>query len=90
MTQAKDIDESAILAFLSNRTSCASQFEISIAGEDSIFNAVPAGTPYKVVLAKMKSMIKRGLVRGCACGCRGDYEIIEKARKVLTEEGEEK
>ena len=31
--------------------------------------------PPKVVLAKLRSMVKRGVLRGCACGCRGDFEI---------------
>jgi hypothetical protein len=31
--------------------------------------------PEKVVLAKAKRMIKRGLILGCACGCRGDFEF---------------
>lgn len=32
--------------------------------------------PAKVLLAKCRSMIKRGVIRGCACGCRGDFERI--------------
>lgn len=31
--------------------------------------------PPKVVQAKLRSMIRRGLIRGCACGCRGDFEV---------------
>lgn len=33
--------------------------------------------PQKVVLAKARKLIKRGLVSGCACGCRGDFERAE-------------
>jgi hypothetical protein len=29
--------------------------------------------PPKVVLAKVRSMQRRGLIHGCSCGCRGDY-----------------
>lgn len=29
----------------------------------------------KVLLAKLKRLIKRGLITGCACGCRGDFEL---------------
>jgi hypothetical protein len=32
------------------------------------------GVPHKVVLAKAARLIKRGLISGCACGCRGDFE----------------
>ncbi len=32
--------------------------------------------PPKVVLAKLRSARKRGLLNGCACGCRGDWEVM--------------
>jgi hypothetical protein len=32
--------------------------------------------PDKVVLAKAKRLVKRGLISGCTCGCRGDFEIM--------------
>ena len=32
--------------------------------------------PDKVVLAKARKLIKRGLVDGCACGCRGDFTVL--------------
>jgi hypothetical protein len=31
--------------------------------------------PWKVVRAKVASLIRRGIMGGCTCGCRGDYEI---------------
>jgi hypothetical protein len=34
------------------------------------------GVPEKVVLAKAKRLMRRGLISGCACGCRGDFEVI--------------
>lgn len=34
--------------------------------------------PPKVVQAKCRSLIKRGLITGCACGCRGDFWIAYK------------
>ncbi len=37
----------------------------------------------KLILAKMKQLIKRGLVDGCACGCRGDFEITPKGEEWL-------
>ena len=33
--------------------------------------------PEKLVGAKLDKMRRRGLVTGCACGCRGDWEIVE-------------
>jgi len=29
--------------------------------------------PSKVILAKCKSLIRRGKMHGCTCGCRGDF-----------------
>lgn len=31
--------------------------------------------PPKVVRAKLAALVKRGLLAGCTCGCRGDFEI---------------
>lgn len=45
----------------------------------SVMNAMP-GIPRKLALSKMRSLIKRGLVSGCACGCRGDFELTLKGK----------
>jgi hypothetical protein len=34
------------------------------------------GVPRKVVLAKARRLILRGVLGGCWCGCRGDFEIL--------------
>lgn len=34
--------------------------------------------PPKVVLAKLRSMVKRQILSGCDCGCRGDFQPIAK------------
>lgn len=31
--------------------------------------------PPKVVLAKLKSLVKRQVIGGCACGCKGNFYI---------------
>lgn len=41
----------------------------------TVRDAMPAGTPEKLQLAKMRSLIKRHLVHGCGCGCRGDFHL---------------
>jgi len=48
--------------------------------ENSVVRAMPEGVPSKLALAKMAAMIRKGLVDGCPCGCRGDFEITEKGR----------
>jgi hypothetical protein len=40
-------------------------------------------TQSEVALAKMRALIRRGLVDGCRCGCRGDFEITAAGRAVL-------
>jgi hypothetical protein len=40
-------------------------------------------TPAPLVLAKMQILIRRGLVNGCACGCRGDFTLTDKGREFI-------
>lgn len=44
-------------------------------GHIADFDAETPGVPPKVVLAKAKRLIARGVIRGCDCGCRGDFEL---------------
>jgi hypothetical protein len=76
--QAKDIPDEPILAFLAGPSDgwpvCG--WATSFPGfPNSVQNAMPPGVPEKLARAKMASLIRRGLVHGCACGCRGDYRI---------------
>ena len=32
--------------------------------------------PVKVLMAKLRSMKRRGLIDGCGCGCRGDWRTL--------------
>lgn len=34
--------------------------------------------PEKVVLAKARKLIRRGVLEGCACGCRGDWRARDE------------
>lgn len=43
------------------------------------------GFPEKVVLAKMAALIRRGLLDGCPCGCRGDFELTKQGEGFLGE-----
>ncbi|WP_422930077.1 hypothetical protein [Singulisphaera sp. PoT] len=45
--------------------------------------AFPPATPEKLVRAKLAMLIRRGLVDGCPCGCRGDFEITPKGLAYL-------
>jgi hypothetical protein len=89
--QAKDIPDVPVLEFLNQHVGewcnwvdlkTESTFEIRYQGR-SVLHAMPEGTVSKLALAKMKSLIKRGLVDGCACGCRGDFQITREGKQFL-------
>lgn len=42
--------------------------------------------PWKVLLAKASRLIKRGLMDGCDCGCRGDYRLLDKGIALINGE----
>lgn len=50
----------------------------------TVVNAMPPTTPPRLVLAKMQSLVNRGLVDGCDCGCRGDWELTDEGEAELT------
>lgn len=75
--QAKDVPAEPILEFLSKCTQMAGWHNFFPREEycPTVRDEMPCSTPPKVVLAKMKSLIKRGIVQGCCCGCRGDFVL---------------
>lgn len=84
--QCKDIPERPILEFLAGLGRSATWYsneDGTPMGECSVLHAMPAGTPAKLALAKMRRMIEKGLVNGCGCGCRGDFGITEAGRRAI-------
>ena len=84
--QTKDIPDRPILEFIepwTNRGRWCCLYAGDTEFENSVANAMPAGLPYKLMLGKMRQLIHRGLVSGCGCGCRGDFEITDKGREWL-------
>lgn len=80
--QCKDIPDRPILEFLASLGGAWAHWF----GDDfeaSVTHAMPKGIPPNLVRAKMASMIKRGIVDGCPCGCRGDYLLTDKGRALL-------
>lgn len=41
------------------------------------------GVPPKLILAKARILMKRGIIEGCACGCRGDFSVIDQNKPNL-------
>jgi len=81
--QTKDIDKVTVLKFLKNNkgTWCT----LHNGFKHSVGNAMPEGLPIKLRLSVMRNLINRGLVDGCPCGCRGDFEITQKGLEYLKE-----
>lgn len=83
--QCKDIPDKPILEFLLQRAKEGKMWCCWFDGfENSIGQAMPKDTPEKIRIAKMAKLIGRGLVSGCPCGCRGDYEITPKGTEWLS------
>ena len=83
--QCKDVPDKPILEFLYQRRKEGKVWCCWFDGfENSIGQAMPSNTPEKTRIQKMAKLIKRGLVSGCGCGCRGDYEITEKGVEWLS------
>lgn len=79
--QCKHICDICILEFLNlnpdkGHTWCSGT-ELDVA------RAMGPTIPDKVVLAKMRMLLRRDLVDGCGCGCRGDFVITSKGQKLL-------
>lgn len=51
----------------------------------SVRNAMPPNIPDRLALAKMRNLIDKGLIDGCPCGCRGDFEITDAGRSRILE-----
>ena len=79
IVQCKDIPDEPILQFLlkAKGNPCSWYF---------VRNALPKNffAPKKLILAKMSQLIKKGLINGCTCGCRGDFEITPKGEEYLS------
>lgn len=84
--QVKDIPDRPILEFLASLPpprwgSWFTEYE------NSVQNAMPELPSNKLALAKMRNLIRKRLVKGCGCGCRGDFEITDEGRQLLIGDG---
>lgn len=81
--QAKDVEETPILRYVASpRFRETSGLQLWATRWDIAMAVVP-NVNEKVLLAKLRAMVKKGLLNGCACGCRGDFTITEKGRQAL-------
>ena len=80
--QAKHLDNYLILNWLSHQQYPATWFKDE--NSTSLYKIINLDVPEKVVLSKMRSLIKKSLVDGCYCGCRGNFTITEKGENLIT------
>ena len=84
--QAKDVPDEPVLRFLAAHGGPGCTIWRHADGtprERSALRGMPDDVPEKVARAKMAALIRRGLADGCACGCRGDFEITPAGRALL-------
>lgn len=80
--QAKDVPERDLLEAVRRKN------ETPIAGVTGYgacwwVLADELGFPERVVLARLRAFLRRGLVTGCDCSCRGDFRLTEAGREAL-------
>lgn len=72
--QTKDIPDKPIIDFII-KNGIQNRYTWFPDVKGSLAEAMPEGTPKKLVLSKIRSMVKRGVLVGCPCGCRGDFYL---------------
>ncbi len=75
--KASDLSDERILEVLSRRPG-KWHTHLGDYGVESLPYVYDPGVPdapMKVLLAKLRSMERRGLISGCGCGCRGDWFV---------------
>lgn len=81
--QCKNIPDKPIIEFLLKHKGHRCNW--CLGDEKDVRNAMPKNmASEKLILAKMRQLMKRGLVDGCDCGCRGDFEITNKGEEWLS------
>lgn len=80
MMQCKDIDDAPLVQFVA-----AKEAEKGMWVDVWDFEPPYSNLPGRLFRAKMGQLIKRGLLTGCSCGCRGSYEVTNKGHQYLEE-----
>lgn len=85
--QTKHLPDEPMLLFLLNSRRKGAKSCTAFPGfPDSVLDAyLPLTYPEKLVMSKADSLIRRGLMDGCACGCRGQFRLTWKGLLQLWE-----
>lgn len=82
--KASDISDEVFLAAVNRARAlrpAANRWDVTavLAGHPEDVGTPPVAyddMPAKVVLAKARKLIRRRLLDGCECGCRGDWRVV--------------
>lgn len=77
--KAADIDDRTVLAFIAQQRTQPWPNWVRRMDVEALLPDVPP----KVVLAKLRQLLKRRLLTGCGCGCRGDFEMTTAGEAFL-------
>lgn len=85
--QAKDIDDRRVLTIISDLM--AAEYRERPRPDEYLWTMVwdiekrLPDVPGKVLAAKLEALVRRGLIDGCTCGCRGDFFLLPAGRAFL-------
>lgn len=65
--QAKDVSDELVIALVRQLGPSVTRWTLG--------DALPA-VPPKVLLAKLRALVRRGFLDGCACGCSGFFDVL--------------
>lgn len=82
--QIKDIDKIAVLRRIAEIEASGRSGTLFQGFDNSVNTAMPEGAPEKLQYAVVSNLIKRGLVNGCCCGCRGDFVLTQKGADLVS------
>lgn len=88
--QVKDIDKILVLTRIAEIQKTGRSGTCFTGFPNSIGVSIPGGAAEKLQLAVMKNLIRKGLVEGCCCGCRGDFTLTEKGWEIVLREKEKR
>lgn len=85
--QCKDIDTIALLRFIDRKSAESLVENPRGSGWVRVWDLEPpySNLPGKLFRAKTGQLMKQGLLDGCNCGCRGDYELTPKGKAAIND-----
>lgn len=83
LKNSRTIPTKPILEYLSNyqgdwTSLWSGYFKETDPEQTDVYYSMPEGTSREAALFKLRKLHRLGLIGGCPCGCRGDFEITDK------------